>query len=230
MKLINFRKIGTVLAIAVFGFISFTAGVDLTQNANSTVSSSALPISKGGTGSNNAAGARANLGMTTTISSTSTDNEFPSSKTVYNNTGKKYTLRVYLNDTSSGQNYYEFTRIGNAVQLTFGSGITLPSTMEIKYNTKFFDVPEGYRPANGGFVRFPVICWSADANSLQQCKNNFSDNVIAGFFEYITSSKSINFFPMGFSSTASPSPVSVINTGTRYLSTSWVTEDSFPTQ
>jgi hypothetical protein len=61
MKLINFRKIGTVLAIAVFGFISFTAGVDLTQNANSTASSSVLPIVKGGTGSNTASGATANI-------------------------------------------------------------------------------------------------------------------------------------------------------------------------
>jgi hypothetical protein len=61
MKLINFRKIGTVLAVAVFGFISFTAGVDLTQNANSAGSSSALPVLKGGTGANNAASARTNL-------------------------------------------------------------------------------------------------------------------------------------------------------------------------
>jgi hypothetical protein len=52
MKLINFRKIGTVLAVAVFGFISFTAGVDLTQNANSAGSSSVLPVLKGGTGNN----------------------------------------------------------------------------------------------------------------------------------------------------------------------------------
>jgi hypothetical protein len=55
MKLISFRKIGTVLAITVFGFISFTAGVDLTQNANSAGSSSALPVNKGGTGQNNLA-------------------------------------------------------------------------------------------------------------------------------------------------------------------------------
>jgi hypothetical protein len=61
MKSINFRKIGTVLAIAVFGFISFTAGVDLTQNANSTASSSALPISKGGTGGKTAPIAAANI-------------------------------------------------------------------------------------------------------------------------------------------------------------------------
>ncbi|MDR2799537.1 MAG: hypothetical protein LBB07_02865, partial [Bifidobacteriaceae bacterium] len=61
MKLINFRKIGTVLSIAVFGFISFTAGVDLTQNANSVTSASVLPINKGGTGANNANGAAANI-------------------------------------------------------------------------------------------------------------------------------------------------------------------------
>ncbi|MDR2799543.1 MAG: hypothetical protein LBB07_02895 [Bifidobacteriaceae bacterium] len=66
MKLINFRKIGTVLAVAVFGFISFTAGVDLTQNANSAGSASVLPILKGGTGANNAADARTNLGVSST--------------------------------------------------------------------------------------------------------------------------------------------------------------------
>jgi hypothetical protein len=55
MKLINFRKIGTVLAIAAFGFISFTAGVNLTQNANSAGSSSVLPVVKGGTGQNSLA-------------------------------------------------------------------------------------------------------------------------------------------------------------------------------
>jgi hypothetical protein len=62
MKLLSFRKIGTVLAIAVFGFISFTAGVDLTQNANSAASSSALPVAKGGTGANNGTDAVTNLG------------------------------------------------------------------------------------------------------------------------------------------------------------------------
>ncbi|MDR2799017.1 MAG: hypothetical protein LBB07_00110 [Bifidobacteriaceae bacterium] len=62
MKLINFRKIGTVLAIAAFGFISFTAGVDLTQSANSAGSSSALPVSKGGTGATTFASGQALIG------------------------------------------------------------------------------------------------------------------------------------------------------------------------
>ncbi|MDR2799189.1 MAG: hypothetical protein LBB07_01010 [Bifidobacteriaceae bacterium] len=47
----------------MFGFISITAGVDLTQNANSAGSSSVVPILTGGTGANNAAGARTNLGV-----------------------------------------------------------------------------------------------------------------------------------------------------------------------
>jgi hypothetical protein len=61
MKLINFKKIGTVLAIAVFGAVSFTAGVDLTNKANSATSASVLPIGKGGTGGNTATTAAANI-------------------------------------------------------------------------------------------------------------------------------------------------------------------------
>jgi hypothetical protein len=66
MKLINFRKIGTVLAVMIFGFISFTAGVDLTNKANSATSASVLPVNKGGTGANNAKGARTNLEVAST--------------------------------------------------------------------------------------------------------------------------------------------------------------------
>jgi hypothetical protein len=67
MKLINFRKIGTVLAVLVFGVVSFTAGVDLTNKANSAGSASVLPINKGGTGGNTAALARTNLGAQETL-------------------------------------------------------------------------------------------------------------------------------------------------------------------
>ncbi|MDR2799073.1 MAG: hypothetical protein LBB07_00395 [Bifidobacteriaceae bacterium] len=62
IKRIRLNSIGTVATVIVLCCISFTAGVDLTQNANSAGSSSALPVSKGGTGANNASGALTNLG------------------------------------------------------------------------------------------------------------------------------------------------------------------------
>jgi hypothetical protein len=66
VKRVKLNKIGAVAAVIVLCCISFTAGVDLTQNANSAGSASVLPILKGGTGANNAAGARTNLGVSST--------------------------------------------------------------------------------------------------------------------------------------------------------------------
>jgi hypothetical protein len=61
IKRIKLNKIGTVAAVLILCCISFTAGVDLTQNANSAGSASVLPVAKGGTGSNNAAEAASNI-------------------------------------------------------------------------------------------------------------------------------------------------------------------------
>jgi hypothetical protein len=61
LKKFKLKKIGTVLTVLVFGVVSFTAGVDLTNKANSATSASVLPINKGGTGANNASGAATNI-------------------------------------------------------------------------------------------------------------------------------------------------------------------------
>jgi hypothetical protein len=44
------QRVGIVLSVIILSVISFVSGVNITQNANSTSSSSILPISKGGTG------------------------------------------------------------------------------------------------------------------------------------------------------------------------------------
>jgi hypothetical protein len=61
VKRIKLNKIGTVAAVFILCCISFTAGVDLTQNANSAGSSSVLPVAKGGTGGNTASIAATNI-------------------------------------------------------------------------------------------------------------------------------------------------------------------------
>jgi hypothetical protein len=61
LKKFKLKKVGTVLAVLVLCVVSFTAGVDLTQKANSATSASVLPINKGGTGANNASGAATNI-------------------------------------------------------------------------------------------------------------------------------------------------------------------------
>jgi hypothetical protein len=61
IKRIKLNKIGTVATVFILCCISFTAGVDLTQNANSAGSASVLPVNKGGTGGNTASIAAANI-------------------------------------------------------------------------------------------------------------------------------------------------------------------------
>ncbi|MDR2799154.1 MAG: hypothetical protein LBB07_00830 [Bifidobacteriaceae bacterium] len=61
VKRIKLNKIGTVAAVIILCFISFTAGVDLNQKANTASSASVLPVSKGGTGGNTASIAAANI-------------------------------------------------------------------------------------------------------------------------------------------------------------------------
>ncbi|MDR2799371.1 MAG: hypothetical protein LBB07_01975 [Bifidobacteriaceae bacterium] len=61
VKRIKLNKIGAMLTVLVLCCVSFTAGVDLTQNANSATSASVLPINKGGTGGNTASIAAANI-------------------------------------------------------------------------------------------------------------------------------------------------------------------------
>jgi hypothetical protein len=61
VKRVKLNKIGTVAAVLILCCISFTAGVDLTQNANSAGSASVLPIAKGGTGGNTASIAATNI-------------------------------------------------------------------------------------------------------------------------------------------------------------------------
>jgi hypothetical protein len=75
------NKIGATLTILTFGLICGIGGYELRSSTDSATSP--LPIAKGGTSAKSAADARTNLGMTTSVSESSTDNEFPSSRAVF---------------------------------------------------------------------------------------------------------------------------------------------------
>jgi uncharacterized protein (TIGR02145 family) len=81
MKFLKLKKLGILGIITLFGISTFISNYSISSYAAS--SSSILPIAKGGTNANNAESAQINLGRVDTISSNSTDNEFPSSKAVY---------------------------------------------------------------------------------------------------------------------------------------------------
>ncbi|MDR3152409.1 MAG: glycoside hydrolase [Bifidobacteriaceae bacterium] len=76
----NSKKIGVLGIILIFGSICF---VNTPAISNASASQSVLNIAKGGTNANSAESAQINLGRTDSISSNSTDNQFPSSKAVY---------------------------------------------------------------------------------------------------------------------------------------------------
>jgi hypothetical protein len=107
-KIIKLRQFGTFFFIFILALISYTAGISFNNEAFSSGSSSALPVSKGGTGGSTPVSARANLGMntTTTITSSSTDNDFPSAKSVYT-FGTGTTAETGTFETSYFNFYYE---------------------------------------------------------------------------------------------------------------------------
>ncbi|MDR3152479.1 MAG: hypothetical protein LBT85_03360, partial [Bifidobacteriaceae bacterium] len=87
----NFKKVGILGTLFLFCITSFLNS-SLSANASSQ---SVLSITKGGTNANNSENAQINLGRTDAISFDSTDNEFPSSKAVYD----------FIKDRTSDQNY-----------------------------------------------------------------------------------------------------------------------------
>jgi uncharacterized protein (TIGR02145 family) len=80
MKFLKLKKLNILVTIFLFGIISFFA---IQFPTNASVSQSVLNIAKGGTNANSAETAQINLGLTNSINCSSTDNEFPSSKAVY---------------------------------------------------------------------------------------------------------------------------------------------------
>ncbi|MDR3116538.1 MAG: hypothetical protein LBT91_01675 [Bifidobacteriaceae bacterium] len=76
-----FKKIGVLGIIFLFGTATFISGFSINSYAAS--SSTVLPIARGGTGANQAAEALTNLGKVNTISSSSTNDQFPSAKAAY---------------------------------------------------------------------------------------------------------------------------------------------------
>ncbi|MDR3152011.1 MAG: hypothetical protein LBT85_00905 [Bifidobacteriaceae bacterium] len=77
----KFKKIGVLSIIFIFGSICF---INIPATSNASISQSVLSIAKGGTNANNSESAQTNLGMIDNLSVLSTNNNFPSSKAVYN--------------------------------------------------------------------------------------------------------------------------------------------------
>ncbi|MDR3116392.1 MAG: hypothetical protein LBT91_00925 [Bifidobacteriaceae bacterium] len=82
IRKLGIRKLGVWGIIFLFGTVAFISGFSINSYAAS--SSTVLPISRGGTNANTVEDAQTNLGKVNTINSKSTDNQFPSSKAVYN--------------------------------------------------------------------------------------------------------------------------------------------------
>ncbi|MDR3152310.1 MAG: hypothetical protein LBT85_02460 [Bifidobacteriaceae bacterium] len=85
---IEIKKIGVLGTIFLFCITSF---LNSSLSANASASQSVLSIAKGGTNANNITSAQKNLGLTDSIGYDSTDNQFPSSKAVYDFIGEKTT-------------------------------------------------------------------------------------------------------------------------------------------
>jgi hypothetical protein len=80
MKFLKLKKLGILGTIIFFSIASF---LNNPLFSNASVSQSVLGVAKGGTNANNVESAQKNLGRTDIISFDSTDNQFPSSKAVY---------------------------------------------------------------------------------------------------------------------------------------------------
>jgi hypothetical protein len=106
-------------------------GYELRSSTDSATSP--LPIAKGGTGAKSAADARTNLGMTTSVSGSSTNNEFPSSKATYDFANK---FEVWSNDYAVAVKY---TNLGLVFVRFFPKS-------NITNGTKLGNLPENYRP------------------------------------------------------------------------------------
>ncbi|MDR2748800.1 MAG: hypothetical protein LBB10_02780 [Bifidobacteriaceae bacterium] len=76
-----YKKLGALLSIVALCTIGILFLASANSEANST--DGVLPIEKGGTGGNSPYSALTNLGMIQLISSSSTDEQFPSAKAVY---------------------------------------------------------------------------------------------------------------------------------------------------
>jgi hypothetical protein len=76
----KFKKIGALSIILILGSICFISNPSV---SNASISQSVLSIDKGGTNANTLESAQENLGKTNVIDLNTSDNQFPSSKAVY---------------------------------------------------------------------------------------------------------------------------------------------------
>ncbi|MDR3151983.1 MAG: hypothetical protein LBT85_00725 [Bifidobacteriaceae bacterium] len=96
----KFKKIGILGTLFLFCITSF---LNNSFFANASAQS-VLNIGKGGTNANSLESAKYNLGQTNTISSSSTDNQFPSSKAVYDYINNALNKKILIVGGAAGQN------------------------------------------------------------------------------------------------------------------------------
>jgi hypothetical protein len=140
------NKIGAALTILTFGVICTIGGYELRSSTDSATSP--LPISKGGTSAKSAADARTNLGMTTSVSESSTDNEFPSSRAVFNYGSPeswKGATGKYLNIKYKKYMRFLFFEV---------TSTALKANLAATDQYNEISLPEGYRPlySCGGLI------------------------------------------------------------------------------
>ncbi|MDR3128273.1 MAG: hypothetical protein LBT99_02980, partial [Bifidobacteriaceae bacterium] len=112
----SFKKLGAIFCLFLFGVVTFVSG-NLAQ-VNAASSSTVLPVAKGGTGANSASQALTNLGKINSIDTNSTDNQFPSAKSVY----------TYVNNSVS----QKILAIGSGKFNISNDGITWQSPYQMK--------------------------------------------------------------------------------------------------
>ncbi|MDR2748302.1 MAG: hypothetical protein LBB10_00145 [Bifidobacteriaceae bacterium] len=137
---IKLQKVGTIITVLLFGLICAIGGYELRSSTDSA--SSPLPVSKGGTGANSAQGAQTNLGMKTSVSESSTDTEFPSSKAVYNYANPESWI------TASGVHFDIRYRKYMGFLFVEITSASLKASLGTNDQNENITLPEGYRPSH----------------------------------------------------------------------------------
>jgi hypothetical protein len=213
----TFKKLGAILCLFLFGVVAFTSG-NLTQ-VNAASSSTVLPVTKGGTGANSASQALINLGKVNSINANSTDDQFPSAKSVYDSTDKVYSTVFPVNtedfnnplaNNPGNGSYAYLLRAGHIVSLSVNitSKKALTSSNELYLKKTTQTMPSGYKISAAYRHSTPIstLCSTRKNKGSAYLMSN-SEN----FFVYTTE---INTIAADF----------------RLACTvTWITDDPFPT-
>ncbi|MDR3127769.1 MAG: hypothetical protein LBT99_00355 [Bifidobacteriaceae bacterium] len=212
----SFKKLGIVFCLFLFGVVTFVSG-NLSQ-VNAASSSTVLPVAKGGTGSNSASQALINLGKVNSINANSTDNQFPSAKSVYENSKAIYSYNAanLINTTYwdiSNTNYVTLTRNASAVTVFIDIYNAIPMDIGERNIIPISKIPNGYKPKT-------LADMVGQGNTCSVYSHTFSENYYFYFSINATSGLCV-WISHG---------INQIPTGGRFVcQTNYFTDDSFPT-